>query len=51
MDFESELARCDLEISEVYNGPAEQGHWLQLLAIADWETGKRLILKEGELYT
>jgi len=46
---QQDLDRCDLEIAEILNRPAEQGHWLQLMGIADWETEKRLILKESAL--
>lgn len=47
VETQRQLDRCDREIQEIFDRPKEQGHWLMLMAIADWETEKRIILKKS----
>jgi hypothetical protein len=50
---QKDLDRCDQEIAEILNRPdVKSGNapaWLVTLGVNDWETEKRLILKESAL--
>jgi hypothetical protein len=46
---QEDFDRCDLEIGIIFNTPDHECHWLLLMGLADWETEKRLILKESSL--
>lgn len=49
-DLESQLARCDREIAEMYAQPPTQPAWLTTLGILDWEAERRIIMQRIEAF-